>query len=600
MTEFEYRAECLRVLLSPVPQAVLRSIMTVFGRTRDHHLHVAARADTKGISFRHRLFWSHPWRYLDHIALPSLREALRNPGELNRIGFTGPVAWTPSEAALATADTIDLDEGQEILRLHVLTCVELLAQWFMFCLLPHCPPWMYIRALSPDEGEKEEALCQMQAFYDLLKRLERSGTQLAQKFLGLMQFRDWPVVREPLALLANGLLPKCLQYIREIVADWTNTLFEENVFNALRDNENRGARHKQRGEHYLSALAQSATRTTFPGLPHVEISDRDVQQYHKLQVRAEKFHPESLAKKKKTLGVPVDSLTGKLTWKASTFDDLAAKGASLFKAVGDTPEELWPTMFFTALMPRNTIVGEVATGTFFYVAAVTDWRTLLWRLEETPAGLLKFDFDVTSVCERTVTSKGEYLVYDHQKSLAMAHDRSEVLFQVESPKSYLGYCATTTLHTIRAGVLTELRDHLGTPKTPNATKAMLVRDIVTHLGYAETAGGRRVIAYAEAEYAKRVEARRKKREAAQEAGAAADPSSGSETSDAEESVPVEHTRSMDIVGSVAPRELEFLLGNVAAGMALNEEEEDPEEYAREAGLAGPCFKQTSPFQPAFA
>ena len=589
VSDFEYRSECLRVLLSTVAPAALKSIISVFRLTREHQLWVADSLDQPRRSIRHLLVWSHPVRYLDTVVLPSMRESLANKGELLAVGFTGNVGWTPSEESLELG-VDDLEEEQEVLRLHLLTAIELVNQWFVFSLLPQCPPWSYIRCLSTDPAERQASVEQMRAFHRVLPRLESSGLTLAQSILKTLHFRAWPVVREPLMLFEKDGwsvdAKDALEYIEAMAGDYVNTLFEEkNAFNDLRDNEGRAARHKQRGEHYLCALSQSSVRSRYPDLPHVPIADADVQKYGKLQLRASTFHPEQVNAQKSKLGVPVNSIMGKDTWPATTFDALAVKGGSLFKAIICTDESLWGMMWVTSLLPRNAIIGDADAGCFWYVASVTESRALLWRLTESSDSLLRFDFVLDAFQERAVTSFDDYLIYEHSYSFSMTQDATEVFFKLGEARSILGFVAQRTMHTLPMQTLIALRDTLRIPKSKQATQAMLVRDIVKFLGYDATVGGQRVIQQAQELYEKRVQARRQKRterEAQQEEGSGNDSNANSEGSAAEDVGPT--TKAMEIVSVLAPREYGYLMGNVQAGMALNEEEDDP---AFETPSAGP-------------
>ena len=383
--DFHYRQECLRILLDATPRHVVKSLLIIFGKTRAHQAWAAKALDEPRLSLRHLLSWAHPTRHITNVVLPSVQQALCNQGQLNSLGFETSTEWADSEEWTENGSQT-LSEEQAVLRLHLLTTVQLVEQWWLFELIPQCAPWSFVRVLHPSLQERRECIAEMKQWRALFDELERSAHSVAKSLLETIFFRTWAVVREPLELFANddwavdSVVGR--RYIEECVGDYTHTLLEENTFNELRNNEGRAAKHKQRGENYRMALSLSAIRTRCPKLPHVEVEDQDVSLYRNVQVRASTYHPETLKHGKSRLGVDTSTVVGNQTWPTTKFDIFAKKNVATARALFRTPRAQWGNIWMAKLMPRNAIVGSTEQECLFYTVSVVDSLALLWRLEE--------------------------------------------------------------------------------------------------------------------------------------------------------------------------------------------------------------------------
>ena len=187
---------------------------------------------------------------------------------------------------------------------------------------------------------------------------------------------------------------KVLAYIQQCVSDFNHTLMEENAFNDLRDNESRGAKHKQRGEHCISAVAFASARTRFPKINQVEVKPEDVAQYANVQCRSSTFHPEKMDHRSERLLVDAKSILGRATWTATTWDAMAQHGAPLLRALLETPEHLWSKLWITGLLPTTAIIGVPAEESLWMVLAVTETRLFALRMSEIQDNVATLDIGV--------------------------------------------------------------------------------------------------------------------------------------------------------------------------------------------------------------
>ncbi len=376
---FQYKAEVMRILRQSQSNMVLRSVCVIFERTREHQAWVAKSATKAGHALRYLQLWSHPTQFLTKIVLPSVQRAVFNPGMLSRIGLTASVPRTLLEA---TAE--DLTESQEIVHLHMLTMMEMVYQWWICVMLPQSPPWVYDRLLSSRTADVAECVETMRAIHDLFIYIESSAANVGS-LRGKLYLRTWHVVREPLEMLARSRWDANCEsvrtYVRECSAEYVHTLFEENTFNDLRDNEQRGAKHKHRGAHLMTALAMSSMHTRAPELVQAEIDVNDISSFNAVQCQAEAFHPELRHKHASRLGVPSTTITGVKSWVGTSFDNVATKAMPLLNALLHTPEVSWPCLWLASIVHRNQVIASPTSGEVWYVVSQTECLLFfIWRL----------------------------------------------------------------------------------------------------------------------------------------------------------------------------------------------------------------------------
>jgi hypothetical protein len=98
----------------------------------------------------------------------------------------------------------------------------------------------------------------MKLTWALICELEHATAAHDRAFAKRLPFKDLIVLREVCCLFEeanwNPNCEKGMQYIRALFPGFTHSVHLELGFNDLRDNETRGARHKQRGETLLQAF----------------------------------------------------------------------------------------------------------------------------------------------------------------------------------------------------------------------------------------------------------------------------------------------------------------------------------------------------------
>ncbi len=206
----------------------------------------------------------------------------------------------------------------------MLTSLEMCNQWRIFELTPQSPPWSYAGLLRPHARVREACAQRMLDLLKLIVRLEASRHALATQLLASLHFRLWAVVREPLELLiAGGGVPMgmAVEYVRECVSDYLHTRMAECTFNDLHDDEARGAIHKQRGEHGLTAKCMRSAHTRWSDIPQVDVAANDAGTL----CRASAFHPEQLQRGERNPGTDSASILGQKFW---VWDDDRLLGAA--------------------------------------------------------------------------------------------------------------------------------------------------------------------------------------------------------------------------------------------------------------------------------
>ena len=585
---YEYKPECIRILLSGVSQSILRSVAMVFDITRQHQLWVAKHGHAAKKSIKYLLFWAHPRKYLEVIVVPTVANALSGPS-LATLGLSKEVSCVLAGANQEEEEAKALTDTQEIFKFHMLLIFELAWQWWVYELLPQSPPWSYVLLLSDIQHVRADAAAAMRDCFILFNRLESSRHPFVQKLLPKLHFRTWPVVREPLELLEkegwSEDAPRAREYVRECCSDFTHTLMEEEAFNDLRDDEGRGARHKQRGEHHLTAKVLSSAHTRYIDAAQVDIEASDLGSHERTMLRASAFHPELLKRDRVTLGVDVGSITAEGTrqWTSTSFDNLALTAMTLFRALQLAPEAEWPNLWMAGLVDRHVVVAS-EDGIPYFVLGATKSLIVLWEIEELDGSLFRLIMRADAFSEATVTHFEQYVVYNAECFLRVGHDATEVMFRLGAATSILRSCVCRNMHKLDVETLRHIAAEIEAPKLKGSTQSALVRHIVEFLGYDDTREGQRCMALAEARYQKRRAAMERRKREAEKAGQGDDADSASVASDSSVEEP---GGASALLKKVCPAEFDYMIGKIAGGACINEEEDGPELAKYLPKAAGP-------------
>jgi hypothetical protein len=101
--------------------------------------------------------------------------------------------------------------------------------------------------------------------------------------------------RIALAVLALDVVVVVLCVLKHMFPFVFLTLFVllQIAFNSLRDNEQRGARHRQRTNHRLQALTISCIRTQYGLAPQIDVDASDIGRMSNMTIKADTFDPTS-------------------------------------------------------------------------------------------------------------------------------------------------------------------------------------------------------------------------------------------------------------------------------------------------------------------
>ncbi len=388
---------------------------------------------------------------------------------------------------------------EEILFTHVRLLCSVVYEWWVYCIVPQSPPWSVVRVLSQNVHEREAAFVHVHNALQLVRNLEPSCHANASRFLRTLLFRSWPAFYEPLNRFDHygwgetSLLP--MIYIREMVNKLTHSLMEEHGFNALRDNEQRGARHHQRGEAKLASLAIATCKEHYPNVPGVEINPEDVTSFSSVQVSRSGFHPATVHEKKKDIGVNATALLGRRSWPSTSMDQLALNRLCFLRALLVTASDCWDRLWLAGLFVKDVITARVSTGMFYYVLGATRWMLYLWRLcmSEGRDDVLTFDFAADAFVELTVTSLDDFIVYPDNISLIMSRDATAIQVELGEAMPFIRFSVRTNWKKLTNVQLKDLLNIAGARGGLGGSRQVLVERLLIHLDLMYTEDGQRTL-----------------------------------------------------------------------------------------------------------
>jgi hypothetical protein len=127
---------------------------------------------------------------------------------------------------------------------------------YIFAILPQSPPWNFVGLLSESQQRRDETLATMRLDWELILILESSTVPAERSFATTLNFKSWIVVREVMSMYESEQWrhhKRGEQYVKSLFPGLSHSILLELGFNDARDNEVRGARHKQRSETHLQA-----------------------------------------------------------------------------------------------------------------------------------------------------------------------------------------------------------------------------------------------------------------------------------------------------------------------------------------------------------
>ena len=159
-----------------------------------------------------------------------------------------------------------------------------------------------------------------------------------------------------------------------------NSLWLENWFNALRDNEARGARHKQRTDIRLQGLEISAMATRLGNAPErlISVADDDVSKYDGYTPLEARFRAKDA--QRDDLGVDVGKIHTKSEWSSTKPHLFVLNLLALFEALRvEENEDDWQYLWLAQLLRPNMILER--DGKMYYVLMHTYWTFSLFEMK---------------------------------------------------------------------------------------------------------------------------------------------------------------------------------------------------------------------------
>jgi hypothetical protein len=171
------------------------------------------------------------------------------------------------------------------------------------------------------------------------------------------------------------------------------------AFNDLRDNEQRGARHRQRANCRLQALTISSLQSRFAETPQPQVTPAAISQLSGITVKACTFDPVAADASPLTLKFDPDHIISDRTgWESTKPDAFTSTQQALVCALLLTNEMVWTKLWIASLYRAHMIISDrdhLAKDRWYYVLEQTQWSLVVLELDEA-GGVLRFNFTATA------------------------------------------------------------------------------------------------------------------------------------------------------------------------------------------------------------
>ena len=151
--------------------------------------------------------------------------------------------------------------------------------------------------LVDDEAVRASALAHLKRVWATILALERSALPERVAFAELLVVRRWVVFREVMNLLEltefKEVSTAATRYVQAMFPGYLDSLGLELMFNDMRDNERRSARHGQRSDLNHAAMAISSAATRYPEADHVLLSPMSMVDTSRVHVSPSLFRTAS-------------------------------------------------------------------------------------------------------------------------------------------------------------------------------------------------------------------------------------------------------------------------------------------------------------------
>ena len=477
----------------------------------------------------------------------------------------------------------------------------------LYATLPCSPPWCFCLLLSNDPVVRAEAFAFLRRVWELVLDLEASQNPIHVEYRNALHFASWHVFREPLELLdagkwdnASWMSRRAIDFISAMWSGMMNTMGLENCFNDLRDNETRGARHKQRNPQTLQALSVSSMQSRYGGVvPLIDLDEAKIGRCDRYHCKPEIFRTEDAPTSKAYLGVDAkDIVENRKAWASTGPDDFSRVQLSLLHALLACEKAAWPKLWLSCLLREHMVVVNRAPGKHYYVADANPYTVSMLELKKDPErNLALFEFDEDDINWFVpVTALDQFWCFDYD--LFLETDASGYIVGGSLVQVYLmaDYCLRNFVHLLHVAELKKLCHESGIAPLPRpATQLLLTTALLDH--YDIPVGPREEML---ARVEKMVARRGRKRKAKSSDGLKAEEESDEgEAEEEQEDEGGEEVAALvpSVLKNLAPEEVAWVVGGcTAGGAALMEEETDVGLDAIAEALAppGPPARPTRP------
>ena len=364
-----YRTEALAILMDGRNQNVLRSILVVHDLSRRHQAAYIRDSGEETCGLRYLQFWASPMA-ARRLVGRTVHSALCQPGNLRHCGLGGE-SCDPLPVAIADEVPASADEYQFIMWMHWRCAMQAAGEIWLFLYQPQSPPWSFCLLLVDDAAGQGRALAHLKRVWETILALEASSLRERVAFAELLHFRHWVVFREVMNLLELGnfeeVSPAATRYVQAMFPGYLDSLGLELMFNDMRDNERRQARHGQRGDLSHAAMSISSAATRYPEAKHIVPSPEIMAQTRSVHVSPSLFRTALAPRTAEALGVDSALLeqSGGAYWPSPPIESMNKTAWPLLRSLLRTPAEDWCHLWVASLLRARMVVKCEDSGLLF-------------------------------------------------------------------------------------------------------------------------------------------------------------------------------------------------------------------------------------------
>ena len=575
---FSYRTEALAILMDGRNQNVLRSILVVHDLSRRHQAAYIRDSGEETCGLRYLQFWASPMA-ARRLVGRTVHSALCQPGNLRYCGLGGE-SCDPLPVAIADEVPASADEYQFIMWMHWRCAMQAAGEIWLFLYQPQSPPWSCCLLLVDDAAGQGRALAHLKRVWETILALEASSLRERVAFAELLHFRHWVVFREVMNLLElsnfEEVSPAATRYVQAMFPGYLDSLGLELMFNDMRDNELRQARHGQRGDLSHAAMSISSAATRYPEAKHIVPSPEIMAQTRSVHVSPSLFRTALAPRTAEALGVDSALLeqSGGAYWPSPPIESMNKTAWPLLRSLLRTPAEDWCHLWVASLLRAHMVVKCEDSGLCFYVFLATKWSICVWALQPVPdrgANCLAFAGCFDDAAEMSVVSLARFTCYDYSMQLSRSDPAPMWLFILSRGRTLRHYMVREHLHAATRETLHNVMGALGVTARGLATNVQKLEAILAKLTSVPEAEKDACMARAVALAEKR------KRKDKRSGGEATDDEAASEGSaeyEGDSRVDPRDLHIPPVLLAAAPKEVAFVCGRAGASQAIKEEEDD--------------------------